>query len=593
MKCVLCFFILIMSSTVFAARTLSLEEQLDSTIVNDDLATAIQLLDKGADPTKSFIHSNGEAASPVMFHSVLIAAFEGKDRIYSEFIRRGVSPNTAVDIHGPKGHQPYSASDYLFVTLENLFSHDIPMRERVEVFYLRMMKDGADPFFHTPVPIGFPTIVLLEMNRVLTELQKRGISKLSWLDMTDRWSKWYEWKFHEDSLLRIFQTVFPLAQQAGVGIYDWANSNVYSDGKIEYFWPAPFAFVRNEIDQIFLVEFIKRGFDMNKAFLYAGQVNGLYSTCSVAIPKSRAEMQILIKLGCKPEINWLMSFLISKDFANAEAVVSAGLDLNVNTYLYNGYLGHGPSTALNYFCETLFTDQTAEGDQIRWLLAHGADPNVLTEGSACIHRIAQYFLYNRPNSFVILQDLIRYNADLNILNSSKFTPVDLFNMDNPDVELRKYGLKGFEFLLKSGARAQTQNALLSQAFLMRYPESAIAMNMLLDHGANPDLENWTDNSAFHYAAWTCKEASICPIVLRKMLKVAPTLLNSQGKTGSGSTPLCFSVFSDGNPVAVDVLLSEKADPKMTCGGPVPITPYKCTEPGSEVRKIFEKHGVFE
>lgn len=349
-------FITFCSLSVFAAND---KEQLTLDLIlaaqSDNLASAVQLLDQGADPVKT-VERNGQVLTPAIYEAALSAARSGKGLVYRELIHRGVSVNTAVDLGW--GEQ---VSIFEFLLTE--VGQD---KAKFEPFFLQMLKDGANPFAQTLYSNTFAYLVFGDYTSVINELSKKEIRKESWLWYTHNWSMRYKSFAGEDvpmqKLMDQFQKNFPVLQKAGVSINEWGfyGQDEVKPGPVLLQRPVALEFVRYKMNTPFINAFIAHGFDVNKIIFQGNSMCGLANVISVQ------DVETLASLNCVATNHWTLSALFAEQYKTAEKVLSLGVNID------QPFMVYGTSYTVLTFLRSLDSKPQA---QIDWALKHGANPN--------------------------------------------------------------------------------------------------------------------------------------------------------------------------------------------------------------------------
>lgn len=160
-------FLLLWGTQVLAAEDLNY--QLTQAAANDNLQEAIRLLDLGADPLKPGFW-NGWPFGPSMHISAMNVLKTGKDQVYKEFLKRGIQANALAKLNGQ------SVWNYIIASLDEECTYD-----KLERFFLRSLADGANPFPQGPDSGQLYNLIILELDKVVSEIIHKGVSKTSGL----------------------------------------------------------------------------------------------------------------------------------------------------------------------------------------------------------------------------------------------------------------------------------------------------------------------------------------------------------------------------------------------------------------------------
>jgi ankyrin repeat protein len=227
----------------------------------------------------------------------------------------------------------------------------------------------------------------------------------------------------------------------------------------------------------------------------------------------------------------------------------------IRLLIKHGAVFETPKNGLN---EGLLIRALLEKDQylVEWLLVHGAEPNIYDDngqhvlhGALCIE------------SEMSVKLLVDHGADPNCLDSQGNTLLHL-----------QAGAQGQLYIMrlllgrnaKVNVRNLAGNMALHEAF-RRGDEALVKIQLLIDHGADPNCPNGDGDRPLHLAAKTGPRPDLTTLLLENKVDV-------NARDPDGNTALHIAIVNLERPKeVVQVLLTHCADPNIrNCYGNLPL-----------------------
>ena len=284
-------------------------------------------------------------------------------------------------------------------------------------------------------------------------------------------------------------------------------------------------------------------------------------------------IDVLFNAGADPNISdehgdtWL--HYAARSYQSTEvlqAVISHGVGVNATN--------KNNETALIIACER------GNKDDINVLLNAGADPNIAAaDGGTCLHYVDQKFWYTCVE---VLQAIISHGVDVNAPNKNNVTALmkawENGNKEAINVLLNAgadpnitdfrgntwlhYAAQNIcctEFLqtvISHGVDVNATNRR-SETALMRacVNKNKVAINILLNAGADPKITNADGDTWLHYAAQSYSSTEVLQTVINHGVDV--------NATNKKSVTALMIACEKGNKDAINVLLNAGADPNIT------------------------------